>query len=275
MSSLTRLSQFVAILAAAATAPAVLAQACFTFADTFAPHSSQWSNLRGNWVSSNSEYYPLVPNNNPTTYTHLPFDFRDFTLKVTVVAIGDGGVWIRTDGTGNNGILLVLGGGGYGQGVRNGVAGTQIYTHRVINGNYSSPIGQVDGVFTPGQNYDIRLRVVGTHYSIYINGSSTPITQFDDNTFDHGFVGLYDDQPNTAAGGFGPPMKFSNFRLNGNLVDCICAADFNHDSIIDFFDYLDFVDAFSSSAASSDYNGDEVIDFFDYLDFVDVFSAGC
>ncbi len=268
-------AKIISLLFTLSCAPVALGQACFTFADTFAPHSSQWSNLRGNWVSSNNEYYPLVPSNNPPTYTHLPYDFRDFTLKVTVIAVGDGGIWIRTDGTGNNGILLVLGGGGYGQGVRNGTAGTSIYTHRLVNGNYSGPIGQVNGVFTPGQNYDIRLRVVGNHYSIYINGSSTPVTQFDDSTFDHGFVGLYDDQPNIAAGGFGPPMKFSNLRLNGNLVDCICAADFNHDGIVDLFDYLDFVDAFSSNAPSSDYNGDEIIDLFDYLDFVDVFSAGC
>ena len=55
----------------------------------------------------------------------------------------------------------------------------------------------------------------------------------------------------------------------------ICAADFNCDSTVDFFDYLDFVDAFSSGHSSADFNGDSVIDFFDYLDFVDAFSIGC
>ncbi len=54
-----------------------------------------------------------------------------------------------------------------------------------------------------------------------------------------------------------------------------CAADFNNDGVIDFFDYLDYVDAFSSGLPSADFNGDTVIDFFDYLDFVDAFSAGC
>ncbi len=54
-----------------------------------------------------------------------------------------------------------------------------------------------------------------------------------------------------------------------------CAADFNNDGVIDFFDYLDFVDAFSSGLLTADFNGDTVIDFFDYLDFVDAFSAGC
>ncbi len=58
-------------------------------------------------------------------------------------------------------------------------------------------------------------------------------------------------------------------------VTLICGADFNGDSSLDFFDYLDFVDAFSSGACHADVNGDSVIDFFDYLDFVDAFSSGC
>ena len=55
----------------------------------------------------------------------------------------------------------------------------------------------------------------------------------------------------------------------------VCTADFNHDGSVDFFDYLDFVDAFSQNLIAADYNGDDTIDFFDYLDFVDYFSAGC
>ncbi|MBU6411862.1 MAG: hypothetical protein KGS45_00165 [Planctomycetes bacterium] len=54
-----------------------------------------------------------------------------------------------------------------------------------------------------------------------------------------------------------------------------CAADFNSDTVVDFFDYLDFVAAFSSNNASADFNADTTIDFFDYLDFVAAFSNGC
>ena len=54
-----------------------------------------------------------------------------------------------------------------------------------------------------------------------------------------------------------------------------CSADVNADGALDFFDYLDFVSAFSQSAASADFNHDHVIDFFDYLDFVDAFTRGC
>ncbi len=56
---------------------------------------------------------------------------------------------------------------------------------------------------------------------------------------------------------------------------CPCPADFNVDGIADFFDYLDFVDAFSAGALSADFNGDSIVDFFDYLDYVDAFSIGC
>jgi hypothetical protein len=55
----------------------------------------------------------------------------------------------------------------------------------------------------------------------------------------------------------------------------LCTADFNSDGVVDFFDYLDFVAAFSSNAGSADFNADTTIDFFDYLDFVAAFSSGC
>ena len=54
-----------------------------------------------------------------------------------------------------------------------------------------------------------------------------------------------------------------------------CPANFNCDGATDFFDYLDFVDAFSTQNPAADFNADGTIDFFDYLDFVDAFSSGC
>jgi hypothetical protein len=44
--------------------------------------------------------------------------------------------------------------------------------------------------------------------------------------------------------------------------------------MVDFFDYLDFVDAYSAGLASADFNADQSIDFFDYLDFVNAYSIG-
>ncbi len=54
-----------------------------------------------------------------------------------------------------------------------------------------------------------------------------------------------------------------------------CGVDFNRDCVADFFDYLDFVDAFAALRPDADFNADGVIDFFDYLDFVDLMSRDC
>ncbi len=84
------------------------------------------------------------------------------------------------------------------------------------------------------------------------------------------------------------PVSLSRIELNSNQTDYIeisnfsayqppapCFADFNWDGAVDFFDYLDFVDAFSLGVPEADFNWDGSIDFFDYLDFVDAFSIGC
>lgn len=54
-----------------------------------------------------------------------------------------------------------------------------------------------------------------------------------------------------------------------------CLSEFNCDGVTDFFDYLDFVQAFSSDDPRADIDGDGTVDFFDYLDFVRHFDAGC
>jgi hypothetical protein len=73
--------------------------------------------------------------------------------------------------------------------------------------------------------------------------------------------------------------SFENTALtpdsNTLLQPAPCPADFNGDYSVDFFDYLDFVNAFSQGNPAADFNADNTIDFFDYLDFVDAFSTGC
>ena len=61
---------------------------------------------------------------------------------------------------------------------------------------------------------------------------------------------------------------------SGSGVSLLVTAlgDFNSDGSVDFFDYLDFVDAFTQSTNTADFNVDGSIDFFDYLDFVDAFT---
>jgi hypothetical protein len=54
-----------------------------------------------------------------------------------------------------------------------------------------------------------------------------------------------------------------------------CPADFNADGQVDFFDYLDFAQAFDAGDAAADFDGNGQVDFFDYLDFAASFDEGC
>ena len=209
----------VAALTAAASA-ALLAQQpsnLVTFSDNFTPGpAALWNNYAGLWAASEGQYYAQVPNDSPLTFTGLPFLVADYTLTVTTVD-GDGGIWLRCDENGpyGNYILLVIGGANYGQGGRGGTSGASIYfaTQSV------SGINEVDNVVTPGDTYTVTVTARGGTYSVYLDGSPTPVDTFVDSTFKAGQVGLYDDQPNTITGnGSGPPTTFSNFSLTGTAV---------------------------------------------------------
>jgi hypothetical protein len=58
-----------------------------------------------------------------------------------------------------------------------------------------------------------------------------------------------------------------------------CAADFNGDGFLDFFDYDAFVACFEGAACppgkTADFNNDQFVDFFDYDAFVLSFETGC
>ncbi|QOJ00124.1 MAG: hypothetical protein HRU70_06335 [Phycisphaeraceae bacterium] len=78
-----------------------------------------------------------------------------------------------------------------------------------------------------------------------------------------------------AIGGAG----VNEFIVARRIDDDGCAADFNGDGFVDFFDFQDYVDCFEGFAcpdgASADFNDDGFVDFFDFQDFVDEFDAGC
>ena len=65
----------------------------------------------------------------------------------------------------------------------------------------------------------------------------------------------------------------STFSLASLVIPCF--ADFNCDGQVDFFDYLDYADAYNNDDPAADINRDGIVDFFDYLDFVNFYSEGC
>jgi hypothetical protein len=55
----------------------------------------------------------------------------------------------------------------------------------------------------------------------------------------------------------------------------LCRADANCDGVVDFFDYLDFVQLFAAGSSQADFNQDQILNLFDYLEFVASFASGC
>ena len=136
---------------------------------------------------------------------------------MTVNGLSDGGIWLDSNGTANNGVLLVLGGEGYGGGNRSGGAGNSVYWALGTNiGEFDSTFyNEVQNVFTPLNTYTITVLVNGDTYEAFkdpdgvFDANSVLLTTLVNDTFSSGHVGLYD---------FDSAMSFSNFSVVGTLV---------------------------------------------------------
>jgi hypothetical protein len=184
-------------LAAAILILPTAAPATVLFSDNFNSGASpQWGNQSGNWTASGGTYF--AQSQGFVNSTALPFNLTDFSVDVDINHVADGGLWLRSDGTGNNGILLVTGGDGWAAGSRIGQAGRALYFHTVINGSFSPYLSEVFSVFNPTvDNPHIRVEVAGNTYSVFLNGAANPITTLSDATFSNGLFGLYDNSVQT------------------------------------------------------------------------------
>ncbi|MCC6675696.1 MAG: hypothetical protein IT436_01005 [Phycisphaerales bacterium] len=54
-----------------------------------------------------------------------------------------------------------------------------------------------------------------------------------------------------------------------------CPADLNGDGIVDFADYLEFLNFYDAQDLRVDFNHDGIVDFADYLEFLNLYDAGC
>jgi len=52
-------------------------------------------------------------------------------------------------------------------------------------------------------------------------------------------------------------------------------ADWNEDGVIDFNDFLSFLNAFNTQDQCADLNGDAVVDFNDLLEFLNLYNVNC
>ena len=161
------------------------------FSDSFdSVPSSLWGNEVGNWAVSDGVYFAQEGSNSPATYTSLPYELTDFSIEMDINNLQDGGVWLRSSGSGGtptDGVMLVT--GGYGG------TGTGLYWHTYTNGSYSGVLNEVTGLFTPGvSDVHLRITVVGDTYQVFVNGSTTPATTLTTSPgqFSSGRIGLYD-----------------------------------------------------------------------------------
>ncbi len=145
--------------------------------------------------------------------------------------------------------------------------------------------------FTPPRDGRMNLNTVGSNYDTVLSAFSTCARIIGSNCVGTSQLACNDDD------GAVPTSRLTNFIVNGGttyrfkvsaynngdagdgqlniqwIADC--PADWNDDDTVDFFDYLDFLDAFNSGTLAGDFNDDQVVDFFDYLDFVNAFASGC
>ncbi|MCC6677157.1 MAG: EF-hand domain-containing protein [Phycisphaerales bacterium] len=54
-----------------------------------------------------------------------------------------------------------------------------------------------------------------------------------------------------------------------------CLADLSGDGLVDFSDYLEFLNLYDAQDPAVDFNGDGLVDFSDYLEFLNLYEAGC
>jgi hypothetical protein len=189
-----RIKTFVSVFKVAAAlfifGTSAIAQIIFT--DNFNSGASPlWGNQSGNWVTDAGAYNASNPFS--VNYSGLPFSLTDFAVEVDIHNVADGGIWLRSDLTGQNGVLLVTGGRGWGYGDYNPQAGRGLYWHTIQGGSVSSVLNPVINLFTPEvSSIHLRVEVIGNTYSAYLDGSPTPITSITSSLFSSGRVGLYD-----------------------------------------------------------------------------------
>jgi len=59
------------------------------------------------------------------------------------------------------------------------------------------------------------------------------------------------------------------------VLDVTCPADLSQDGLVDFSDYLEFLNLYDSQDLAVDFNQDGQVDFLDYLEFLNHYDAGC
>jgi len=71
--------------------------------------------------------------------------------------------------------------------------------------------------------------------------------------------------------GIGPPIV----DMGAYEVQVACPIDFTGDGLVDFSDYLEFLNLYDAADPRADLTGDGLVDFSDYLEFLNLYDSGC
>ncbi|MCC6676610.1 MAG: EF-hand domain-containing protein [Phycisphaerales bacterium] len=74
---------------------------------------------------------------------------------------------------------------------------------------------------------------------------------------------------------WGENIGWLNLDDAAHYVAQRCLADLNGDGLVDFSDYLEFLNLYDAGDPAVDFNGDGLVDFSDYLEFLNYYDAGC
>jgi alpha-tubulin suppressor-like RCC1 family protein len=209
------------------------------FCDNFSAGASPlWGNEFGNWSTAGGTYNAT----SGSAYTSLPFELRDFTMEVDLVAAETGAIYFRATGapSADNAVRLWNSAGG-------------LSWYYFTNGSAAGPFGQVSNVYTPGTTVHLRIEVVGDTYSAFVNGAATPATQYTNANYPTGRIVLRDfsstqsfDNVCISTGDDEDPADLAMFNAclagpedEGGGPDCDL-FDFDGDGDVDLADFAAF-----------------------------------
>ncbi|MCC6677825.1 MAG: hypothetical protein IT436_11820 [Phycisphaerales bacterium] len=86
------------------------------------------------------------------------------------------------------------------------------------------------------------------------------------------FYAISPDGSTIAGTGRNSAGQYQTFLIT---LPPACRADINGDGLVDFADYLEFLNYYDVGDLTVDFNGDGLVDFADYLEFLNLYDAGC
>lgn len=118
----------------------------------------------------------------------------------------------------------------------------------------------------------VRLDPTGWTEMLHTNSSVLSITKIVDAASGENYI--------FGAGGSFTRVADVGSQNIACLIGCpvpvsTCLADLNGDGLVDFSDYLEFLNLYDAQDLRADFNQDGLVDFSDYLEFLNHYDAGC